>query len=276
MSKSKSDSDTTGTRAAAAAAAIEAIDNPSLSEVLASRNPGPSRLGKSSTPEYQFSLKRDASSSSSYFLKQSQSLGRTDHDANASRRLGRIFEDPSDSHEGQEVQPPTSPGDVSIAREGVKGMTERPSPSTSDHGSLVPSVTNDPDPRLSPFAMAQIHSAGSENDSVVKKSPPLDAFDWRGPGGDLSPPHPDPGLTWADMTDEAARPKLDPDRIPLTGRSLFLPEDSRFRRMCYKLVTNEMFENLILLIIVLDCIALAFDDPRDDPWCRKQRILFYW
>ena len=212
-------------------------------------------------------------------MKQSQSMGRMETET-AARRLGRIFEDPSDTNEGH-GDSPLSPGDISIGREGVREPrrgADRISPATSD-GSMIPSVVNNPDMRLSPFIVADatLSSPGSEPGDSQHRRVQSEASEWRPGqimGRDLSPGL--DGSTWAEMGDDRAQPKIDPDRIPLIGRSLFLPEDSRFRRMCYKFVTNDLFEHLIILIVILDCVALAFDDPRDDPTCRKQRILFYW
>jgi hypothetical protein len=164
---------------------------------------------------------------------------------------------------------------VSIGPEGVREARkrtdpERASPTSSDRGS---SAHNDPEMRFSPFAAG---GAPTSAEDYLMTEKGLDAFDWRG-GPFSARDTPLDGSTWADMANEAeSRPAVDPDRIPLTGRSLFLPEESRLRRMCYKAVTNEVFEYIVLLIVILDCVALAFDDPRDDPGCKKQRILFYW
>ena len=48
--------------------------------------------------------------------------------------------------------------------------------------------------------------------------------------------------------------------------SLFLfDENNKFREMCGKIVNNAVFENFIILIIVISSVLLALENPLYDP-----------
>lgn len=153
LSKSKSDSESDSRVAAAEAALIgtDTLENPSTSEISLSRTPGPSRFGLKQ-PQESSSIKLEMLS---HYMKQSKSLGRFDSNVSNRGGLGKIFEDPSDCHEGEAAaQDPMSPGDISIGREGLREprkLVDRVSPSTPD-GPLIPSAANED---VSPFAIAR-------------------------------------------------------------------------------------------------------------------------
>ncbi|KAM9336088.1 voltage-dependent T-type calcium channel subunit alpha-1G [Symphorus nematophorus] len=56
--------------------------------------------------------------------------------------------------------------------------------------------------------------------------------------------------------------------------SLYLfPPDSRFRIVCNKIITHEMFDHIVLVIIFLNCITIAMERPRIDPTSAERIFL---
>uniref|UniRef100_A0A8C7PVF7 Voltage-dependent T-type calcium channel subunit alpha n=1 Tax=Oncorhynchus mykiss TaxID=8022 RepID=A0A8C7PVF7_ONCMY len=52
-----------------------------------------------------------------------------------------------------------------------------------------------------------------------------------------------------------------------------LPPDSRFRMACNKIITHKMFDHIVLVIIFLNCITIAMERPRIDPYSVERIFL---
>mmetsp|Transcript_6501 Transcript_6501/g.5842 ORF Transcript_6501/g.5842 Transcript_6501/m.5842 type:complete len:171 (-) Transcript_6501:520-1032(-) len=62
----------------------------------------------------------------------------------------------------------------------------------------------------------------------------------------------------------------------LEGRALFLlSPDNCLRRVVHKIVSNNKFEMVIIIVIVLSSIFLALDSPLEDPDSSFSNVLFY-
>ncbi|XP_028823971.1 voltage-dependent T-type calcium channel subunit alpha-1G isoform X3 [Denticeps clupeoides] len=56
--------------------------------------------------------------------------------------------------------------------------------------------------------------------------------------------------------------------------SLYLfPPESRFRMTCNKIITHKMFDHVVLVIIFLNCITIAMERPRIDPYSAERIFL---
>jgi len=77
------------------------------------------------------------------------------------------------------------------------------------------------------------------------------------------------------MKSSIAKPAEEP-KLRIEGRALFcFSETNGLRRCCAAIATSKVFENIILILIVLSTLTLALETPLDDPKGKKIEILGY-
>lgn len=62
----------------------------------------------------------------------------------------------------------------------------------------------------------------------------------------------------------------------LSGVSLWVfPQENRFRQALYDLVTNKYFDYLMFVLIILNCVAMAYEYPTMSKEELDGKILFW-
>lgn len=61
----------------------------------------------------------------------------------------------------------------------------------------------------------------------------------------------------------------------LMGKSLYLfDEDNALRRFCATITRHWIFDNIVIVLIIISTVSLAFEHPMDDPNSDKTKTLF--
>ena len=85
-----------------------------------------------------------------------------------------------------------------------------------------------------------------------------------------------PPATYADYSTTSRRTDVSSMPPPLTGRSLWvLSEDNLLRLWLYDTVTSKPFDYVMFFLIMLNCVAMAYEHPRMDPDASDSKIL-HW
>jgi len=73
---------------------------------------------------------------------------------------------------------------------------------------------------------------------------------------------------------EAILPKKNRNIIPLVGKSLFLfSEQNKIRRLTDAIVSHWLFDNIIIVLIVISTMTLAFEEPLQDPKSDTMKVI---